>query len=227
MSDIVLVTSYCGGVNPQQKEHMTRTICKKIKEQGLPVCLATHSPVPVDIQEYWNKERIKFSSALLDHQKLKKTKFVFSNKITKNQASIEYINQFHPIIKFISEALQKKYLSNPKKIVTASSVRTSQIDIPEDVYIYACQRFSFTSSVRVIERLEYRAKGLNSSKPLSAEQSELLVNAITAEGKNWAGYGSIDTDHLFEKYGELLSKLENDFEARKNQLKREIGRAHV
>ncbi len=177
----------------------------------------------VDIQEYWNKERIKFSSALLDYQKLKKTKFVFSNKIAKNQASIEYINQFHPIIKFISEALQKKYLSNPKKIVTASTVRTNQIDIPEDVYIYACQRFSFTSSVRVIERLEYRAKGLNSTKPLSAEQSELLVNAITAEGKNWAGYGDIDTDSLFENYGELLSKLENDFELRKNQLKRETN----
>ena len=52
MSDIVLITSYCGGVNPQQKEHMTKTICKKIKEQGLQVCLATHSPVDVETQKY-------------------------------------------------------------------------------------------------------------------------------------------------------------------------------
>jgi SNF2 family DNA or RNA helicase len=177
----------------------------------------------VAIQDYWNKEKINFSSALLDTQKIKKTKFVFSNKIAKNQASVEYINQFHPIIKFISDTLQKKYLSNPKKIVTASAVKTQQIDIPEDVYIYACQRFSFTSNVRVIERLEYRAKGLNCSKPLSADQSELLVNAITAEGKNWAGYGSIDAELLFENYGELLLKLEHDFENRLNQLKRETN----
>lgn len=52
MSDIVLITSYCGGVNPQQKEHMTKTICKKIKEQGLQVCLATHSPVDIETQKY-------------------------------------------------------------------------------------------------------------------------------------------------------------------------------
>lgn len=52
MSDIVVVTSFCGGSNPKQKEHMTKTICKKIKEQGLSVCLATHSLVDMETQTY-------------------------------------------------------------------------------------------------------------------------------------------------------------------------------
>lgn len=177
----------------------------------------------VDMQEYWNKEKIRFSSALLDHQRLSRTTFIFSNKIAKNQASTEYINQFHPIIKFIAEVIQKKNITNPKKIVTASIVKNNLLDIPKDTYVYACQRFSFTTNVRVIERLEYRAKGLHSNKILSADQSELLINAITSEGRDWSGYGNLDTEKTVEIYGELLSKLENDFELRKNQLKRETN----
>ena len=49
---IAIVTSYCGGKDAEQKTHMTKTLCKSLKEKGFDVCLSTHSHVGLDIQQY-------------------------------------------------------------------------------------------------------------------------------------------------------------------------------
>jgi organic radical activating enzyme len=48
----VIVTSYCGEPNPDKKRHMTKTLCKNLKEQGLFVCLASHSTIDEETQKY-------------------------------------------------------------------------------------------------------------------------------------------------------------------------------
>jgi len=49
---VVIVTSYCGEPNSERKKHMTKTLCKKLKEQGLFVCLASHSKIDEETQSY-------------------------------------------------------------------------------------------------------------------------------------------------------------------------------
>lgn len=47
----VVITSYCGEPNAELKIRMTGKLCEAIKKTGHYVCLATHSPMPVSIQE--------------------------------------------------------------------------------------------------------------------------------------------------------------------------------
>jgi hypothetical protein len=176
-----------------------------------------------EIQEYWSKERIPQSSALLDQQRLLRTDFIFSNKISKNKGSTEFLNQFHPVMKFIASAIQKKYSSNPKKILVAGQIKTNSIDLKSDTYMFICHRFSFNSSSRVIEQLEFRAKGIKDNRLLTAEESELLVNALTSQGGDWVAFGNLNADHLVDIYGELLTELESGFELKREQLQREIN----
>lgn len=176
-----------------------------------------------EIQDYWQKEKINTTSALLDHSRLTKTDFIFSTKITKNKGSTEYLNQFHPVIKFVTNSLHKKYLIAPKKIVIAGELSSKEIDLPSDAYLFICHRFSFNSSSRVIEQLEFRAKGIKTNTILSKDDSELLISALTLHGKDWIGFGDLDSESLVESYGELLSELENGFDNKKDQLQREIN----
>ena len=126
-------------------------------------------------------------------------------------------------MKFISSRIQQSRLTNPNKVLIAGLLKKQELDIPEDVYVFVCQRFSFSSNTRVVERLEFRAKGLNSKEILTADESELLVNSMISGGKDWIDYGSLNPDILVSHYGDLLNQLENDFEERKNQLQRETN----
>lgn len=50
----ILITTYCGGVASDLKRHMTKTICKRIKESNpeLYICLVSHSTIDEDTQQY-------------------------------------------------------------------------------------------------------------------------------------------------------------------------------
>lgn len=177
----------------------------------------------VDLQEYWKRERVSFSTALIDQRKSSKTDFIFSNKICKNQGNVEYLNQFHPVMKFISNQIKLAKSVNPMKVLIAGLLKNPKLKIPDDIYIFVCQRFSFSSSSRVIERLEYRAKGLNSNIILSQDESELLVSSMIASGHDWIDYGVLNAEMVVSHYGDLLNQLDDDFENRKNQLQRETN----
>lgn len=49
---IVIVTTYCGGTHQVNKRHMTKTLCKNLKAQGLDVCLVSHSPIDIETQSW-------------------------------------------------------------------------------------------------------------------------------------------------------------------------------
>jgi hypothetical protein len=55
----------------------------------------------VDLHESWNKERLSFPTALMDQQRSSQTEYIFSNRIFKNHGNVEYLNQFHPVMKII------------------------------------------------------------------------------------------------------------------------------
>lgn len=58
---------------------------------------------------------------------------------------------------------------------------------------------------------------------MTGDESELLVNALIAQGSDWVDYGSLNPDLLVEIYGELLTELEGGFELKREQLQREIN----
>jgi hypothetical protein len=107
--------------------------------------------------------------------------------------------------------------------LVAGQIKTNSIDLPSDIYVFICHRFSFNSSSRVIEQLEFRAKGIKGNRLLTTDESELLVNALTAQGSDWVEFGNLNADHLVDVYGELLTELESGFELKREQLQREIN----
>jgi SNF2 family DNA or RNA helicase len=177
----------------------------------------------VDLQDYWNKEQVSFSTALTDQQRSSKTEFIFSNRIFKNQGNVEYLNQFHPVMKFISGRIQQSRSSNPNKVLIAGLLENYRLNLPEDIYVFACHRFSFSSNSRVVERLQFRAKGLNTQNILTSDESELLVSSMISHGKDWVNYGDLNPDKLVSHYGDLLNQLEEDFDEKRGQLQRETN----
>lgn len=51
----IVVTSFTGGANPELKEKMTKTLCKKLSSTtSYYICLASHSPIDAETQQYCN-----------------------------------------------------------------------------------------------------------------------------------------------------------------------------
>lgn len=48
----IIITSYCGGTAPDAKRKMTKTLCKRSKQLHNFVCLASHSSIDEETQEY-------------------------------------------------------------------------------------------------------------------------------------------------------------------------------
>ena len=48
----MLVTTYTGGIDQDEKRYMRKTMCRKLKEQGHYVCLASHSTIDRETQSY-------------------------------------------------------------------------------------------------------------------------------------------------------------------------------
>ena len=54
MNTAIIVTSYCGGVDNEKKQYMTKILCEHLSKLNYYVCLASHSPIAIETQTLCN-----------------------------------------------------------------------------------------------------------------------------------------------------------------------------
>lgn len=137
----------------------------------------------------------------------------FDNTLQGRRAGIEVVVQDHPLVRFVSTQIRGSggdpgYL--PVSAVTLLRDRAPS-QLSKGVYVYVVMRWAF-SGARVIERLEYVARALETGIRLDGQTAEQLVNNAALEGADWLGANAaIDTHRAAELEERCRAELEDRF----------------
>jgi hypothetical protein len=109
----------------------------------------------------------------------------FLNKIQRPNASIEVINQFHPLVRFIAKELDANE-DPPLTLICVKVPHTASIPIKLEPGIYAgaVHRWFF-EGIRTEEILRARVVVLSSGAVLEPEESLSVINTARLEGRDW------------------------------------------
>jgi len=124
----------------------------------------------------------------------------FKNKVSDfRQKKIEYINQFHPLIKFISKSIQETINQNKYVHFPAVSIRMNHKLMASQKagdFIFYVERWT-VKGMKDIEKLVYFAKDIQSFDFLEPEKAEQLVTTAAKAGKDWlSAANEMDTSQL-------------------------------
>lgn len=137
----------------------------------------------------------------------------FENKVhTTKKAHIEIINQFHPLIKWVSNEIKNK-TTNLKPAV-AIEVKGDDLnnEYSQGVYLICINKWMF-DGFRKIERMEFRGVKIDSGKRLKDNMPERMSTQAAIKGKYWqevaAQSQSLDLSFFADR---LSSEMELDYE---------------
>lgn len=140
-------------------------------------------------------------------------KCLFLNKVNyQGNKSYETINQFHPLIRFISEKIKES--NEAFYPVVAIKVKNSFDDIEPGDYVFCIKKLIF-EGVKSEEILNPLVGNVDSKKILSEDDSDKLINLARLEGKDWLDASSyIDANDVEV----MLDELEEGLDKRYNHL---------
>jgi len=193
-------------------------------------------------------DKLIFDIRLSDEARFDFDRFLFSRKLTartrlsssshkavrcqfKNQvpqkasSAFEDINQFHPLVHFVSENIKKNLEESKQVYFPAVSLRLNSKAIPTlkpADYVFHVERWT-VRGVRDIERMVYFArKAVSGSHFLHSATAELLVTTAARSGQDWLSAAN-ETDHSTitllldecmaeaeEKYSEYITMIVNE-----------------
>lgn len=107
----------------------------------------------------------------------------FVNKLTStSNKSVESINQFHPLIRFISQRLNE--LEDAFYPLVSVKVSARETSVGPGDYVFALRRWTF-SGVREEEWLQSAVCELSARVPFADEVAESLINLARTHGSDW------------------------------------------
>ena len=168
----------------------------------------------VKFDDYIRRERL-FGKSQLGGYRTVKCRFL--SRMEQNRSPrFEIINQFHPLIRFISDELEKG--SDAFYSLVACTVPSSAIgSLPSGIYAFATKRWTF-SGLRTEEVLQSRASILeDSAELLSPQLSWNLVNATKANGRDWLSVANdAPIDRIKYAFDKCDEQLEADYRSAKS-----------
>ena len=163
------------------------------------------------------KTKQLFNMTALSNGSLKKCHFI--NKVSIKNSSVEIINQFHPLIRYISE----QYANSKKKFypLVAIELKNSGLDIEKGLYVFCVKRSSF-EGLRAEEHLDSIAIRLDNNQILTPEKSDQLINSSRLHGGNFLDVSKVvnpeDVENIMdtlelsldEKFKKMLLRKTNE-----------------
>jgi len=114
----------------------------------------------------------------------------FENTVTSPRGPIEVVNQLHPLVRFVSDRIQKTAADTVRPAVGALIERVrAPGSIPQGDYAFSVQQWSM-HGVQEWEFLHFCAVALGSHESLSSEDAERLVNLAAEHGRDWISVGA-------------------------------------
>ena len=130
----------------------------------------------------------------------------FVNRVKRRLDRVESISQFHPLVRFISEDLNKAGEATFPLVAAKLERQRIGQGIAPGSYAFTVKRWTF-SGLRTEEELRARAVHVGSGELLGDEQSLSLVNHARTNGRDWL------TAPGGHSPAEILSRLEQATEA--------------
>ena len=164
------------------------------------------------LQDFMQKQKLSSGSYLARGDRVS---CEFFNKIVPTSPNREIINQFHPLIRFISADLNEKVMAfHPLVAAQVSANETENVAV--GTYAFVCQLWKFRG-LRNDELLQARAIALNgNSQCLDSDQSWSLVNAARVDGRDWlAATNQVSIEHVEQAFDVCESQLQTDYNTTK------------
>jgi len=135
----------------------------------------------------------------------------FINKTKIAAGNLEQINQFHPLIRFISEKLGEKGFHPVVAVRLRSDAKPAGANLPAGQYAFAIQKWGFRGlrdedDMRV--HVEYMENAL---EPLADEDSWALLNAVRLHGSDWPEARTEASSLLRDRTHACYATLDEEF----------------
>ena len=186
-----------------------------------------------DLSEFAHS--LRMSPGRLVHNSIDSVLCRFENRPTTiDSHGVEWISQFHPVIRFISKRIQTQNTAlAPAVAVTVPGEELSQY-LDSGTYVLCVDRW-YVNGLQDIERLAFAAARLDGPigdgfTRLSSENSERLAAACTYSGETWLEARGIVNLPLIHKLADevLFAALEDEFEEfRRDEASRNTDRREI
>lgn len=135
----------------------------------------------------------------------------FVNKVRLRSGAVEWISQFHPLVRFISEELKQK----GEAIYPVYAVRLGRevASLPQEngQYAFVVRRWHFTG-LRTEEELRARAVSVGQGVALGAQDALNLVNHGRTYGDEWlAARSEVDCEAVIQAIDRASELLDDDY----------------
>jgi SNF2 family DNA or RNA helicase len=167
----------------------------------------------VKLQSYINNHKLNGLTRIANYQS---TKIKFENKSDNFGTSFDYeaINQFHPLVRFISHDIQSQKVFDMRLIASIMMKQDlGELPISSGVYCFALNKWSF-EGLRTEEDLRARILKQDNNKYLEADNSMDVINAIRVKAKDWLSAPSEIGQYVTEikkQIDDCIIKLDDDF----------------
>lgn len=162
--------------------------------------------------------RVEFDAFLREYRLLGKTSLLaeapkivcFDNQSGDTPRDLEKITQDHPLVRFISErqkAAGKGLAYFPTSAICVPAA--GAVGVKPGVYVYVVRRWSF-GGPRVVERLVYEVRDLDTGTPLDEDLAEAFVNNALLTGDDWfdAARNSLNHQRVAEMQDRCMEAIE-------------------
>lgn len=166
----------------------------------------------VHLQDYMQKQNVSSSGYLIRGERVV---CEFRNKIEPSTSRREVINQFHPLVRFISSDLSERAMAfHPLVAAQVSQKETEGLE--RGTYAFVCKLWKF-EGLRSEELLQARALPLSGdSQLLDSDQSWSLVNATRVEGHEWLAVSNeVAIDQVECAFSDCEIQLQLDYKTAK------------
>lgn len=137
----------------------------------------------------------------------------FQNIVSAREGAVEIISQFHPLVRFISEELDRRQQGCFPLVAVRLQGGTAVSDVRKGDFAFVLSRWSF-AGVKPDEEIHARVAELANGVELSEGTSFDLVNAARLEGKDWLEAPvQLDLAIVRERIAALQPRDLADFEA--------------
>lgn len=165
--------------------HYTGCQFKQLKEDDLDYEIQLTNPAKHDLEQFLKETRYPDSTAFIQNDPTP-IRCRFENKLVVSRPiPVEIINQAHPIIRFVSQTIER----NEEYSYPAVSVRLDARHLPTDfskgVYVFTVQKWRIRG-LQEIEQLHFAALSLDKPERLLPDQlAEKLILTAAIYGNDW------------------------------------------
>ena len=137
----------------------------------------------------------------------------FRNKPrAQTRATVEYITQFHPLIRFVNRCLSEKDEHHYHPTVSLAVAHEVLPSVSQGIYAFTVHRWS-VRGLRNVERLNFEVKSLNGTgRFFDEDDAEQIVTTAARSGSDWLEARSeVHLSHATSVVSDCIDRAESRF----------------